>query len=218
MNRKFLILNLLFTLMLTTSCQTQDTNNEDINNLGSEEMSKLASFDLTSENDQATLRDWIAGDENGLKITRSINSFDFVAQLIPPQLSLIENNESGELDATMVAEVLKEYQQSTIVQLKISNKYFQDEMLKYNLPAEEQYSMRVQYFSFGLKQDIVLVCGEDTLQCQQSHWERAYDATPRMIFNLVFDRCEWKDSQTMTLIYNDMVFGNGPIKFRFGKK
>ena len=87
-------------------------------------------------------------------------------------------------------------------------------LLKYDLHSRKEYEDRVNYFAFGMQNDIRLVQGGDTLPCQLFHFERVYDVAPYATFLLAFPL--GKDySSDKTLVLFDHGFNKGILKFFF---
>jgi hypothetical protein len=89
------------------------------------------------------------------------------------------------------------------------------ELLKYKNTSAQQYSDRVNYFAFGMQNDIALVDGNDTLHCDLYHYERAYDVAPSATMLLGFAKKNGSDRKDKTLIFYDRTFNKGMLKFKF---
>jgi hypothetical protein len=105
------------------------------------------------------------------------------------------------------------------MQFSIGADTLSKELLKYAVGDEEEYQRRVSYYSFGMDKDIYLVVGSDTIPCATYQWERGFDASQKLIFQLVFSKKQWKENVNgFQLVFYDRVFNNGIIKFFFGKE
>ena len=70
-----------------------------------------------------------------------------------------------------------------------------------------------------MDKDIYLVVGNDTIPCATYQWERGFDASKKLVFQLVFSKKQWKQNvNSFQLVFYDRVFNNGIIKFFFGQE
>jgi hypothetical protein len=66
-----------------------------------------------------------------------------------------------------------------------------------------------------MKDDLILVHGNDTIRCALFHFERAFDLSSHRNFVLAFPRNETISNEPLTLIFDSREFNTGPLKFRF---
>lgn len=161
--------------------------------------------------------EWINDSENGFVRNKVFDALHFQAKYIPSELKAIrslgveaENFEKRKHEA----ELFRELEFYEIILTVVDHN---DELLNYQLATQEEYQRRVQYFGFYANQDAQIICGEDTISCPHHTWERTYDAVNKVVLEFAFPansltNCEHEQRE---LIYNDSVFGNGPIHFRF---
>ncbi len=79
------------------------------------------------------------------------------------------------------------------------------------------YQNLVQYFSYDLQNDIQLVQSTDTIKCGLFHFESTYDVAPFNNFLTRFDTTKAYEDD-IEFIYDDKLFGIGPVKFTIQKK
>ena len=83
-----------------------------------------------------------------------------------------------------------------------------------------KYQELVEYFSFGIQDDLTMVLGEEEYPCSFVHFERNYDVAPivqiQIGFNIDDDiKNKIKSSEEWTLRFNAERFGLGPLNFLF---
>jgi hypothetical protein len=117
-----------------------------------------------------------------------------------------------------INEEVKEQAKLFQIQFSIGSDSLDQELLKYGLTDEMEYQNRITYYSFNMNKDIFLVVGTDTLPCVTYQWERGFDLSRKLVFQLVFSAKDWKGKvDGFQLVYYDRVFNNGIIKFFYGK-
>jgi hypothetical protein len=98
---------------------------------------------------------------------------------------------------------------------RISTPNLKSELLKAGISSLEEYNQRILYCSFQMQNDLKLLDGRDTLNCELFHFERVYNLAPYATFSLGFPlgkmECNGKQINDKTLIYDDKMFGVGRI-------
>lgn len=69
-----------------------------------------------------------------------------------------------------------------------------------------------------MREDLKLISDEDTLGCQNFHFERTYGHTPYLSFLFSFDRGKLPDEGPYTVRFENSLSKDGPIKFRFSEE
>lgn len=88
----------------------------------------------------------------------------------------------------------------------------------YKVSNKSESDQRLYYLSFLMKNDIYLIEGNDTLNCQLYHFERAFNLSNHRTFNLAFDKSENGKNKDKTIIIDSPFFGTGPVKMKFQAK
>lgn len=182
---------------------------------GAAEEESSAGFDEGEALDPAAYVRWMKDEDNGFRNEKTIGDLTFSAQYKTPEYitcmelhgmpcmdSVLKKNRSGLSD-------MQYYD------LKILLADGSGELLKYKLSSSGQYNERVNYFAFGMQQDISLVDGKDTLPCALYHFERAYDVMPSATIVLGFSKKNGRDTNDKTLLVDDRTFNKGMLKFKF---
>ncbi len=160
---------------------------------------------------------WVKNDEHGYIKKKNIGSIEYTAMLKPSAYTALQTTKGNVISEIELVNQVKQYT-SQEVELTIQAKGFGDELLKFRVSDMADYQQRVNYFSFQLDKDALLVVDGDTLPCLIHHWERAFDARDKAVIQLAFDKKRISEqTEEATFIYYDRVFGSGLIKFQFGK-
>ncbi len=157
---------------------------------------------------------WISNPENGLRKSKTIGEITYETQYKPYEYIVNMEAKGAELPDSVIRSLCNELSDMVYFDFRISAEQ-SGELLKYQVRTPGQYYERVNYCAFGMQRNLVLQQGSDTIPCGLFHFERAYDAVPYANFQLGFSNKYLKKDQPVTLIYEDMLFGQGLVKFTF---
>jgi len=152
---------------------------------------------------------WMA--EHRMQLSASQRQGDVTATLIYLPADWLSINEAGAQHPEQIAGAQKEYVELEYYRLRLAASSGQGDILQLEASSTDDYYQRVEYFSFGLQNDLRLLVGPDTLSCRLFHFERNYGAAPYMDFMLGFDQQEGKGFDR-TLIFYDRVYSNNTIQ------
>lgn len=159
---------------------------------------------------------WIQEAENGFKKTKTIGEFKFTATYIPHIAKAIRELGEKSNDLQLRSQVAEEYSDLENYELEITIPMYNDELIRYNVNGEEEYSKRVNHYSFSANQQCSLVLNGDTLPCPVHVWERTFQAVNQIKLQLAFPASNIKSPDCKReLIFDDIIFNNGPIHFLF---
>lgn len=82
------------------------------------------------------------------------------------------------------------------------------DFLKYNLKNEQEYSDRIEYYSFIIQENIFLVDEKDTLPCTICHFERNYGLSPFINISVAFKNT---NGTSKSFVYNDNILNTGKV-------
>lgn len=151
---------------------------------------------------------WVEDPGNDLSVEKKIEDLNFTLQYTPPAyVWLVQGGKNPK-----EIEKLKDLQYFTF---KITDATKKSNVIKKDVSSAEEYYARVEYFYFKMQNDIYLIDGSDTLPCATYHLEPTYNMRPFMVMTLGFavDLKKQKvgSNYNKTLIYNDRIFGCGPV-------
>ncbi|PCI98239.1 MAG: hypothetical protein COB15_06225 [Flavobacteriales bacterium] len=158
---------------------------------------------------------WMTNPANGLIVNKAIDQYQLEVQYRPSTLIALQEN------YTISAENLKE--RSKILDNSLNFNF----KIKANNPAlkvmdignqtEQDYFLKLDYFTNGIQQDLKLIDGTDTLNCMFSVFERTYDLAPYVTFNLAFENTV-SIQNDQTIYFDGSKLGLGPVYLNISKE
>lgn len=167
----------------------------------------LSAFKLFSKSDNSAIQTKTFGD-----LTVAIKYCS------PYELAQKQMDDSeGDTDYSY-SELVDEYAKSSDFVLRIENNNGGPIMKSLGNDASK-YQELVQYFSFGIQNDLELIAGKDTLDCAFIHFERNYDLAPFAYIKFGFntDRLftQANDLEEWSVRFNAERLGVGPLYFNY---
>lgn len=139
-----------------------------------------------------------------------VDDINFTATEVPIQYYLLKDK--GNENLKLVDSLYEENKTERIIEFT----FHQDEekdLLKNNFTGMS-YEDGVKYMSFGLDKDFYVVTSKnDTINCSGVTYERNYKIAPYQKVLLFFSGIDSNDK--IQLIYNDILFRKGMLKFKF---
>lgn len=198
-------------LALITACQSDDavikkngtaTENTPLQNVGIE----MPLIDFNA---------WIVAEENNLVKSKSISELNYKMSFVPKECMAFNELKGQEYTQEEFDEAITHYKDMSYFNFKIEVPKEQGELLKYNLSSPQQYNDRINYMSFRMQKDIILVQENDTLFPGIFHFERIFEIAPFATVMLAFDNSKINLEKEFTIIYNDQLFNKGYIKYYY---
>lgn len=159
---------------------------------------------------------WLQENRSNLIKRKEVGNFFFEVEYMPAAEMILKDIKDPEIDIKKFRKELREEQnmQCFVFKIGLIGEY---DIMNYGVTGANDYSLRVKYFSFDMQNDLQLVDGKDTLCCQHHIFERTYGLTPHLTFSEGFSAIN-NDNEEKIFIFNDRMFGNGPIKIKFEKR
>lgn len=170
----------------------------------------ICSCNTTNTIDPLTYIKTVEDKESGLKIEKKIDDFSFSLLYKPAQYISLVENQGQIVSKEQFDNRVKELDQMQYYTLQITSSK-SNELLKAGIQNETEYFKRLEYFMSYMQDDIVLLDGNDTLNCALFHFERNYGIAPYSNFLLGFENRGKNLYEDKTLIYDDKIFGTGKI-------
>ncbi len=157
--------------------------------------------------------EWCDDAENGLVKVFSQNNNQLTCQYTSSSYAVLKQNDPSNLDASELDENVELV--SDLIQFKLTfeNKESAN-FIRNNYTSPEEFNTRSMYLAYGLREDLKLVTGVDTVICNMNHHERTYGNTPYETVLITFPKIN-DESVNLELIFDDRVFGFGRVKFFF---
>lgn len=169
---------------------------------------------------------WIGDPENGLIVEKEIGELVYKAKYCPYDYEILRTmkNSGEEINSDTYHTKLSSGVGSQKFVIEIKNANEEGDVLASGAKSDDEYRQRIVYLSYNVGNDIILIDGPDTLLCKLAQFEQMYKSAPYVRINAVFEMPTEQASQFQlglrpesndkTLIFNDVVWGNGIVKLR----
>ena len=144
-----------------------------------------------------------------------MGDFIFTLQYKPSDYILLKENNLATLDMNKWEKEKKEIEGLIQLNLKIESKDSNKEMLQIGATSVQEYTERIQYFSYDAQKDIFLIDGKDTLPCILYHFERSYNLAPysNLVLGFKSSKKFGEDQQDKIISFDDQALRQGKINF-----
>jgi len=195
---KYILYIILFLIVICSACDNTDK-------------------DMLSPEDYMK---WVK--ENDLLVKeQALGAFIYSIRYLPDDYYLAKEFVSGNVLETQKEQDENELPSHISFICKISTIDGSTSPIRYNVTSNEEYSYNLQYCSFNIAEDFVLVVGNDTMSCVNALCMREYSVKPYNTIILSFENITGKHfdlKKDMTVVYEDYLWGNGIIKFKIDKE
>lgn len=161
---------------------------------------------------------WFEEKDNNQIIEKEMSTLNYKALFVSAEYLAMKEIETLDSDTSEIRKKIDNYSELQYVVFRIKKNDFNGELLKFQLKSSDEYQNRINYCSFNIQKDFNLIEGKDTLNCCISQFERTYGITPFISFILGFPKTEANQASNKTLVFNDMLFGNGIINLTYHKE
>ena len=145
--------------------------------------------------------------------TQKVADINYTATEVPLAYYIL-NTQGGD-NVTQVDSIEKQNETERIIEFEFLHNEEKD--LLDGKIAKMDYGSAIKYLSFNINKDFYIVTAKkDTIKCEGVLYERAYKVTPSSKLLLFFSGVDPK--QSIQLIYDDKLFGQGVMKFNFKEK
>lgn len=157
---------------------------------------------------------WYSNEENKVWSKKQVGGYDFAALYRSHEfIYLLEKD--GKFEKSDFNERNKKLGNMQYYLLRIKGSD-ENELMAQDNAQEEDYFLKLEYFTGPMQDDISLVEGNDTLPCLLFHYERNYGISPNNNFLLGFEKGNDPIflNTDKTLVLNDRALGTGPVSLR----
>lgn len=199
----------LISIICLISCTTE-----------SDQTVKTIIIERSNFSDFKKYEEYITSSENGLSPSKSFSGIKYSIQYAPNQYVAIR---SIDLDSINPAEFEKKCIEMEAIEQYVFTMELEEskeDILNYKLESKQEYESRINYLAFGFQNNIYLVAGKDTLNCELYHFERTYGLSSKCTLMLGFKNIQNNDKNfkcDRQIIINDNVFKGGIIKLKINK-
>ena len=143
-------------------------------------------------------------------ISHFINNMSYKATMVPLQYYILKNE--GDIDLKKVDSIYQSMSKERVLEIAFEHEE-KDDLLKERY-TNKSYEASVKYMAFGLKDDFrAITASGDTINCSGVTFERNFKLAPFKRILLFFS--DIPEEEHIKLLYNDQLFGNGPMTFNF---
>lgn len=166
-------------------------------------------FETTEE-----LLEWAAESPEVVK-QRIIGDWKYTLKQLTPDIMALQELRGKPSNPIVFDEAKSHYSDLLYFKLNIQNDKFPNELLKYDVKDNQEYSNRVKYCSFEINRDFFLTNGLDTVPCVLHEFERTFNVPSGLNFMITFPKIA--TGKGLTAVFHDQLFKQGLIKFHFTK-
>lgn len=147
----------------------------------------------------------------------AVHELNYSVAYVPVEMKIINLQKKKALSKVEINAIYAEYKKSKEFLLQLSISQFTNEWLKNRLDEGMDYSERVEYISFQMKNDIKFVLDKkDTIPCSNYIYERNFGTSPVTSIIIGFDT--EKKYKKVEIILKDQLFNNDQLTFSFNSK
>jgi hypothetical protein len=151
-----------------------------------------------------------------LCVVKEFNGIQYKAKIQPPELLTLKNSDVEIKTNSDFKKELEYFKDKINFVFIIEDVDKNNTVVKSTVFNKERYAAILAYANTDLKKDLLLIQNGDTLYCSVFHLEPANSIQPVLRLSLGFSNLN-AQNKDYTLIFNDNIFSNGPLKFRYAK-
>lgn len=160
---------------------------------------------------------YLNSEMSDLLISKELNKVNYKLRLLTPEYMVINGNRNTPVNNEQFTTKLKDQIGRINFVMLIEDSENTGSIVKQVVFNTDQYGTLLEYANSNLKNDFMLVRRKDTLFCSLIHMEAANSLQPVVRISFAFEGAGSNDDE-FTLIYNDHLFNNGPLKFIYSKE
>lgn len=163
------------------------------------------------------LESYLTNQENNLIKNVTTSDLEFTSKYLPPELeaykqSVIQSEDPKKINLEELNLLTNEFNNLTLFQVQIKGVNTKDPF-----KTKEIYEKVPEYVNFGIKQDLYLISGIDTILCNSIHLEHNSKINQELKWQIIFLK-PWKDlNNVFYLVYHGGLSNEIEIKFDFNK-
>ncbi len=166
--------------------------------------------------DPLNYRIWVKNEENGLNRAKKVGDYTIRVQYKPIDFVILsELGSKGKYDSKTIEAKKEDLKGMQYYDLYLGN--VGGDFIKSQSSSEKDLYDRIYYYSFSFANDIKLIDGKDTLNCDLFHFEKDYDLGKEKRFLLGFENLS--ENENDKIIYIDSkAIGLAIIKIQIKNK
>lgn len=160
---------------------------------------------------------YVANPENGLHKIKTVGDLKVDLQYKPLAYMISNELRKNDIPQSAFQQRASELDGLQYYNLKLSVDQPGKDITNYEVYDDAAQQNRLYYLSFGMKQDISLVQGQDTLKPVLYHFERSFNLTKHRTFVVAFKEHDLEHQLDKTFVLESPELGTGPIKLKIQK-
>lgn len=160
---------------------------------------------------------WLAyvnSEESGLVKVQNINGIEYTLKCMVPQQQCLLFNRNNKETINMDT-LLSEYRDKLHFVLRIRDQKDAYTAVRSVVFNKEMYGTLMGYANSDMNRDFTVESESGNSMCGLLHLESANSVQPELRMALSFSEVSTNDE--ITLVFNDHIFNNGPIRFNYSK-
>lgn len=153
--------------------------------------------------------------ENGFFLEKRVDDIEFKLQYTTTEYMLINELRKTEIHKEVLDNKKRENEGLLFFKFKISSTQGGD-ILSFRSNSQEETYERINYMSYGMEQDLVLVNDKDTIYPSLFNFARTYGVVPYADFIFAFD--SKIGEHDILILFDDKIFNSGLLKFKIDKE
>lgn len=160
---------------------------------------------------------WVQDPGNGLKESVMSGDYFFDLQYKPVAYIAIMEQRTTPINKEQFEDAIDQLGTLHYFDLKIRRPDGQDFLGKGSI-SEAEYNERFDYMVGMMQGDFILLTASDTMACCMYHYEATGGVGAYHTFLLAFENNRQGTDADITLLYDDQLFGTGPVVFLIKKE
>ncbi|WP_425236615.1 hypothetical protein [Ulvibacterium sp.] len=145
-----------------------------------------------------------------MSISQSFSNISYTATLVPIQYYMVKNE--GPEDPYRIDSMYQAHKTQRVIEMEFRHES-KDDLFKSQY-SNLDYESAVKYMAFSIEKDFMAVTRSgDSINCSGVTFERNFKLAPFKRLLLHFGNIP--ENEQLQLVYQDGLFGNGIIKFKF---
>lgn len=160
---------------------------------------------------------WVENEDNGLRSSKVMGEYKLTLQYKPVEYVIVREEKTEAIKASVVHDRTKQLGQMQYYNLRLEPAVPGINVSDIGVISDTDHAERINYFTFGMQENIYLVDGGDTLGCKLFQYERTYDLAPYIDFVLAFELPDSSKTGTpadKVFVLDGTRLGIGPVRFQ----
>ncbi|MGZ3862793.1 MAG: hypothetical protein ACXVPN_10315 [Bacteroidia bacterium] len=157
---------------------------------------------------------YVENESNGLHKSKIIDKYKIQVQYKPVEYIVAYEEKKEILDQRTVEARRKKLEKLSYFTLRLQSSSKDERIL--DETDNTTYNEKLNYFTFGMQEDLKLISGKDTLSCLLYNYVRNFDLAPYLDFVIAFDNKI--KGNNVEFVYDGTNLGIGKCIFTFKEK